>query len=73
MSQRICVQEGVRQRSDIDVTEQDDSYCSPTSEALSSATWLDNKLELVSIPSVCNLYILTLEGSHGPMLCSVSL
>ncbi|KAL2083728.1 hypothetical protein ACEWY4_021501 [Coilia grayii] len=40
--------EGVRQRSDIDVTEQDDSYCSPTSEALCSTTWLDNKLELVS-------------------------
>ncbi|XP_041921632.1 cilia- and flagella-associated protein 43 isoform X2 [Alosa sapidissima] len=41
-------EEGVRHRSDIDVTEQDDSYCSPTSELLSTATWLDKKLELVS-------------------------
>ncbi|XP_062375052.1 cilia- and flagella-associated protein 43 [Sardina pilchardus] len=40
-------EEGVRHRSDIDVTEQDDSYCSPASESLSSATWLDKKLELV--------------------------
>ncbi|XP_063047759.1 cilia- and flagella-associated protein 43 isoform X2 [Engraulis encrasicolus] len=36
-----------RQRSDIDVTEQEESYCSPTPESLTSATWLDNVQERV--------------------------